>query len=718
MKHEQQEHQDYLGIHMEPLVTKKMMKRKFRHPIFLYNTDYDLKKDGKELFHRLEQCVNIYEHKIPDFVLNSMKIIDHYVKYSGEGNCAIYTIGQSIRFRVVEEQEPMQISLFAFFVNYTMLIAPIMCGADLHEWVPFKPESWTNGAWIKRMNEYIKMCRPYGNNRRIGEYIEWSKYLLNMWAAKVGHRLGLSISNNEFIEAAKRNEEVFKSISCTYDVPKGITVSGMESLIRARTGDVLSFIGKQNDLAISLYARNGLFNPTQAQEMFVQLPFKPDLQGHTIPFTSKTNVMMGIKSPVAHWIDASGGRKAEIVKLNVSDAGSFERSLCMLLSDIRYVDTDWECDSRHFRKKKIETVDHLEKLDGRVATLDPESNEYFIIDPDDVDLVGKLLYIKTPITCTHPRRKEGYICSACYGKMMASLNRDIHIGRITGLNLADDMEQKLLSAKHALATETSNIQFSKGFESYFTTYSCQIIFNQSTIDMSAEDPDNFEQLYLEFNLATMKKRLDGEGRAYDRSVSEIVIYDERDDTRLSIQEESETVLYLSPELVEGFFLPAIAHKGEKSVIQIPFADLIDHGKLCCDVLFEYQYQNNDIPSAVLDLSKLLQKTERINSFSSYDECLDTLLPMFVRGGIHLPDLQTEILITALIYDPKTNKPVDWTKGKVQYAFYTIDKAIQNKSSATTSILYQETSKQIAGAYNTYEKEGVSDYDQFIYDHKD
>lgn len=718
MKHEQQENRDYLGIHMEPLVSEKAMKRKFRHPIFLYNTDYDLKKDGKELFHRLEQCVNIYEHDIPDFVLNSMKIIDHYVKYSGEGNCAIYTIGQSIRFRVVEDQEPMQISLFAFFVNYTMLIAPIMCGVDLHDWVPFKPESWTNGAWIKRMNEYIKICRPHGNNRRIGEYIEWSKYLLNMWAAKVGHRLGLSISNNEFIEAAKRNEEVFKSISCTYDVPRGITVSEMENLIRTRTGDVLNFIGKQNDLAISLYARNGLFNPTQAQEMFVQLPFKPDLQGHTIPFTSKTNVMMGIKDPVAHWIDASGGRKAEIVKLNVSDAGAFERSLCMLLSDIRYVDTDWECDSRHFRKKRIETVDHLEKLDGRVATLDPETDKYFIIDPDNVDLIGKLLYIKTPITCTHPRRKEGYICSACYGKMMAALNRDIHIGRITGLNLADDMEQKLLSAKHALATETNNIQFTQGFDTYFTTYSCQIIFNQSTIDMSAEDPDNFERLFLEFNLATMKKRLDGEGRAYDRSVSEIVIYDERDDTRLSIQEESETVLYLSPELVEGFFLPAIAHKGEKSTIRIPFSDLIDHGKLCCDVLFEYQYQNNDIPSAVLDLSKLLKKTERINSFNSYDECLDTLLPMFVRGGIHLPDLQTEILITALIYDPETNRPVDWTKDKVHYAFYTIDKAIQNKPSATTSILYQETSKQIAGAYNTYEKEGVSDYDQFIYDHKD
>src|SRR5699024_8544017 len=130
-------------------------------------------------------------------------------------------------------------------------------------------------------------------------------------------------------------------------------------------------------------------------------------------------------------------------------------------------------------------------------------DKYFIIDPNNVDLIGKLLYIKTPISCTHPRRKEGYICSACYGKMLANMNRDIHIGRIAGMNLADDMEQTLLSAKHALATDTNDIEFDKEFNTYFTTYSCQIFFNQEMIDSSAEGTDEFNHLYLEFNLNNM-----------------------------------------------------------------------------------------------------------------------------------------------------------------------------------------------------------------------
>lgn len=707
------ENGEYLGIYMGPLYTEKMMKQQYRHPIFLYNPDTKL---NDKLFMRLEQTVNVYEHNLEDFVLNSRKIIKHYEKYIGNGGMGIFTMGQSIRFRVVPDQEPFQISLFAFLMNYTMLICPVLCSVDLSNWKPFLPTSWTSGAWRKRMDEYITMCRPYGNIRKLGEYISWSKYLMNRWVSKVGHRLGLSISNNEFIEVAKRSKNARESITSTFDVPKKMSPSEIEKLSKSRTSQLLDIIGEQKDLSISVYTKTGLFNPIQFQEFAVNIPFKPDLYGNTIPFKIQSNVIMGINDPLAHMIDAYGARKAEIVKLNVSDAGAFERSLCMLMSNIRYVDVDYECDSRHFRKKLIDSNDALDRLDGRVATLNPKSDEYFIIDPNNVDLIGKLLYIKTPISCTHPRRKEGYICSACYGKMLANMNRDIHIGRIAGMNLADDMEQTLLSAKHALATDTNDIEFDKEFNTYFTTYSCQIFFNQEMIDSSAEGTDEFNHLYLEFNLNNMKKHQDGEGRQYDRSITEIVIYDERDDTRIVIQEQNGVLVYLSQEFVNDYFLNAIKHKTDKDIVRIPFRELIDGGKVCCEVLFEYQYKNNDIPGALLKLRGILTKTDRINQYQSFDECLDAISPLFVKGGIHLPDLQSELLISQLIFSPEGG-PVDWSKEHVEYIFYTIDKAIHSNSSPITSILYQESSRQVAGAYNTYSKSGTSGYDYFIYDYK-
>ena len=95
----------------------------------------------------------------------------------------------------------------------------------------------------------------------------------------------------------------------------------------------------------------------------------------------------------------------------------------------------------------------------------------------NTELIGKTIYMKTPITCTHPRRHEGYICSACYGKLMASLNCDIHIGKIAAAESADEIEQKLLSAKHALQTDTIRVEFDEIFYQYFELGNGQIGLN-------------------------------------------------------------------------------------------------------------------------------------------------------------------------------------------------------------------------------------------------
>jgi hypothetical protein len=214
----------------------------------------------------------------------------------------------------------------------------------------------------------------------------------------------------------------------------------------------------------------------------------------------------------------------------------------------------------------------------------------------------------------------------------------------------------------------------------------------------------------------MTKNQDGEGRHYDRSFPEIIVYDDRDDSRTLIKEENNIRIFLSQEFTSDYFLPAIKHKSEKDIVYIPFSDLIDKGKVLCEVIFEYQYKNNDIPGALLELKNILEKSSRINSFEDFDDALNTLLPLFMKGGIHLPDLQTELLLSQLLFD-ENNEHVDWNSDNTDYTFYTIDKAIFAGKSPITSLLYQESSKQIAGAHNMYSKTGTSQYDYFIYDWK-
>lgn len=703
--------EEYLGRHLKSLRSEKERKKHATHPIFLYSPD-KAEEDGK-LFKRLNQVVNVYEHTIDDFEFNAKRIIKHYKKYYGDTTIGMFTLGQGITFRVVEGQKPFSLPLFKFLMNYTMIIMPMLMGCDMSDWRPWVPIRWTSSAWCAQMDKYLKQCRSLGNMRELGEYLEMSKHLMGLWAAEAGDRLGLSISNNDFIEVMARNEEVKKSITCTFDIPEDITPSQLEELTARRTAELLNIISEQEDLPISVYTKNGLFSPAQFKEFAVHITHKPDLYGNTVPYTYPTNTIMGTADPRAHMIDAYGGRKAEIVKLNVSDAGAMERSLSMMMSKLRHVDIDYECDSKHFRKRTIDSAADLNKLDGRVYTPDPDSDEYWIIDPDATNLIGKTIYLKTPITCTHPRRSEGVICSACYGKLMSNLNCDVHIGRLAAMNSADDIEQKLLSAKHALETNTQDIKFSEDFDIYFDMAGCRIFFNQDMIDASSDASDEFQHLYLEFYPNTMKKRQDGEGRNYDRSTTEIIVYDNRDDSRVIIRDDNNLELFLSPDFVNNFFLPELRHTDEKKgVIRIPFSDIIDGGKVMCEDIFEYEHPNLEIAEALLTLDGILIKGSRINSFNSYDECLNTLIPLFIKGGIHIPELQCEMLISQMIYSPDKT-PVDWTLPDPEYMFFSIDKSIQNMDSALTSAIYKETASQLRGSYGTYRKRGTSAYDWYI-----
>ena len=68
---------DYLGYHVEDLIPKKVRKKKFTHPIFIYSTEDKL---DQEMFDQLYQVVNVYEHSLEDFEFNARAMIKHLWK--------------------------------------------------------------------------------------------------------------------------------------------------------------------------------------------------------------------------------------------------------------------------------------------------------------------------------------------------------------------------------------------------------------------------------------------------------------------------------------------------------------------------------------------------------------------------------------------------------------------------------------------------------------
>lgn len=688
---------------------KKKNERLFKNKIILFS---DLKRPETI---RLKQVINLYNHSKEDMENNTEYMMQFIAKHLCDGIDAIYTVGQYVRFRLEKGSKIYKLPLGIFLFNYILWYPNLIINRKIKESAILTSTKMTNGVLTAYINKHI----IYENRNKVTFYelcelIQVTKSSLNRACKLFGDKIMMSLSLFEFISVMKNDKDARESLTCSFDIPKNSTPGRLEKLIKKRTAELLKTIENRTDLNISTYAKTGLFNPAQFKEFAVHMAFKPDLVGNTIPFTSNTNILMGINDMNAAVVDARGGRKAEVLKLRVSDAGEFERSLNMLLARTRFVDENYVCDSKHFIEKTISSRDELINNDGRVFTFDPKSDEYYIIDPydDTQDLMGKTLFIKTPITCTHPKRSEGYVCKACYGYLLSSINTDVHIGRLSSLESSDQTQQKLLGGKHALDTKTNEIQFDSTFYNYFKLNGTQIsIHDDLNSDMRDFGASVDFDLYLMFDLNDVKKNRDGEGSRFDRSIPEITVYDKTNDTTELVRENSGLPIYLTPEMSE-IFVDSYYADSDSGVIKIPFEDILSRDGESFNI-FEVRYKNDDLADPILELTGILGKTAQINAYGTYNGLMNKLIPLFNRGGIYIPHIHLELIISALIFDDETEQSVDWTKSEVSYKFRTLDKAILNSESVWTSLLYQETTKQLVGGYDSYKKTGTSIYDVFI-----
>lgn len=711
-----------LGFHMtERYIPEEIQRSMWKHKIPLYEPSNKI-NDAKVLL----SIIHCEKHSFIDFQYNMEDMINCLTRnIDCEGN-SFYAVSQRIRFTVYKGQEkPFTLPLISFIFNYTLIMPQIFLGVDMSDWRPWNPAKFSNSAMMEAYDELIYRCRENHRHRDICDMLSESKYWLNILCYKIGDHLGYSISNAEFVEVAKRNKEAKKTLTCTFDIPKKLIPSELEKLRSQRARDLMNYISSCRDLCISSYTNAGLFNTMQFAELACHIGFKPDLIGNTIPMTSNTNIFMGNNTPQAYYIDSCGGRKAEAIKKKVSDAGQLLRSLSFMMDAIKYVDPDpsHDCGSQHFRERYIKSVADLDKLDGRVYTLDPRSNKFKIIHPQkpDKSLIGKKIYLKTPITCTHPLRHKGVICSACYGKLLAMINQDVHIGKLSALNNANDMEQKLLSAKHALNTNTTEPDFSDNFNAYFKLGNCAIAFSDDLKQSVSVDPQLYENLYLEFDIASIKKHSDGQGHHFDYSIEQITIYDRETDHRELIEDKNGITLFMSPYIAETYYEPGVLTSNDGTV-KVSLVELINDlncpGMDQYQSIFEFQFKNFEIADPLSEIDTILNNgtdDKGINRFKSYNELLDYCIPMFEKGGIHIPEIHIEMMVACMIdpIDMTKHQMVNWKKKHPRYRFCSITTAILKNRSVISSMLYGYTNTQIDGAYDTYNKTGTSPYDCFI-----
>ena len=411
-----------------------------------------------------------------------------------------------------------------------------------------------------------------------------------------------------------------------------------------------------------------------------------------------------------YFIESSTGRTAQIIKLkNVGSSGQFARNLGLNNMDSKlYDDPNYDCRSNNFIKIEIKSKRALEMLHNRYYRLNPNGMDHLLNYKKDIHLLGKTIYLRSPITCASAAAGKG-ICYKCYGDLAYTLfdveqGFGINIGRIASEILSSALTQKLLSAKHLLETAITKVTWCDEFSDFF-----EIVDNIIKIAPDLDykdyrlqiDPDSIELENDEDS--DLIDDEDGSG-GYNEYITTF------DVVRVSTGEE----FHITNDRMEQLFITnelnsVIRKKGEPidGKISIGFNELKE------SYLFVMQIENNELTKTLYKLLNILNKKQTTQSYATISDLYQDLTDTTIEGGLNIAATHLEVILMNQIRDTEDmfGKP-HWWEHNPPYNIITLNEALTNNPSVVISLSYQKIKRMF---YNplTFKKHGASFMDLFF-----
>lgn len=470
-------------------------------------------------------------------------------------------------------------------------------------------------------------------------------------------------------------------------------------------------LGYDHCLADACRASEGI-NPKQFKEFTINIGTKPDGRGgvfdHFIP-TSFING--GVSDPLDYFIESSTGRTAQIIKYNnVGSSGHFARLLGLNNMDsFLHDDPNYDCCSQNFLEIIIKDKKTLEMLNNRYYRLNPRGVEYLLKKDKDTHLIGRKIYLRSPITCASAARGQGY-CYKCYGDLSytvfdVGIMFGVNIGRIASETLSSSLTQKLLSAKHLLETFVEKIVWTEKFYELFEVEGNIIRINSDGEYKDFKfifDPETIEYENEEDDDISFSDDEGGSSSIYNQYICEFEVADSTGEI-YHINNDKNAKLYISSELNS-----IIKKKGDPidGKIYIDFSDLKDL------TLFVILIQNNELSKTLDHLNNLLNKNSTIKGMNIH-QLLQALIDTTIEGGLNIASTHLELIMSNQVRDANNIlEKAKWYKYDPAYEILSLNRALTCNPSITVSLSYQKVSKLL---YNplSYMKKGSSFMDLFF-----
>jgi hypothetical protein len=392
-----------------------------------------------------------------------------------------------VRFKFHDDKdEPLKNLEFRYFVANVAFWYPIITAEpeklnEEHIITRSMGKKMSTSFIASYMNRHY--AKPYAKTidyRTRSETFADTNYLLMKIPLKFNDFLGLSISIEELRDMARRMPEFNEGLYVRIDETKqpAEQEAQKKEFDNAQINRVL-----EDEVLTTIKAMVGpkAVKIPQLSEFISIIGNKPDENGKTIPTPINNNYLTGnLASIPKYFINNISGRKAAVTNHEFMGPAGHVLILTALLSvSAKLSKTTMDCNTANLIPISVKSDEHLLKLDGRRYKRNSR-DEYHTIDYDtDKDLIGTIIWIRSPITCAAP---DG-ICRECYGELYYT-NKDLHsAGCYAAFTQLNPLVQGLLSAKHFQGTSSKMIDFGEEFDKFFIMATTDIILNPNLEDM-------------------------------------------------------------------------------------------------------------------------------------------------------------------------------------------------------------------------------------------
>ena len=370
--------------------------------------------------------------------------------------------------------------------------------------------------------------------------------------------------------------------------------------------------------------------------------------------------------------------------MNITNCGYFSRKLNLLTIDTQLnPERNSDCGTKRYLKYHIDDKESLLRIEGTYYKSRPTSIFEQCVKFDDDFLIGKDIYMRSPIFC-----KDERICSKCYGKL-ANNNRNVNIGVIGSTIISSRFTQNNLSAKHSLQTDSQSIELSDNYDKYFTLDGNQLLLDKNDIK-------NYKDLCLTIyrkdldietdtvDLADMddKEAIKNEERLTCSRIY-ITTYDPFD-IKFELKEVKGIQLNVSDYLISLIE----RHTRGKKVSCIPLK-IIDEE----ESLGTFDVTNHELNKTLIETKNLLEKEDHAGCYNDIEKMIYRFNRLLIEGKIYSHLVHTQIICRNLIRSQRNIlKRPDFEKNE-PYTILTVQRALMNHPSLFISLSYERVKEQ-------------------------